>query len=108
MKSIVIPASVTGLSDQMLEGCTALKTVTFANGSKAETIGKRTFAGCTQLAAPTLPETITTIGYEAFRECASLTDVVLPDAVSSMGERTFYACTLLQSIHIPAALPATA
>ena len=106
LKSIVIPASVTGLSDQMLEGCTALKTVTFANGSKAETIGKRTFAGCTQLAAPTLPETITTIGYEAFRECASLTDVVLPDAVSSMGERTFYACTLLQSIHIPAALPA--
>ena len=74
LTAITIPASVVTLGQYggdtnargVFQGCTALKTVTFASGSKLELIGNNCFQGCTALTSITIPASVKAIGKGAF------------------------------------------
>ncbi len=78
IESVTIPASVQSLGYRAFVGCTALKTVTFAQGSE-----------------------LTTIDYYAFQNCKALTEITLPAGVGSFWtDWVFYDCSALTDIHV--------
>ncbi len=70
-------------------------------------IGNEAFAGCTPLAALTLPDSITHIGDYAFSGCEGLQQVTIPSGVQTMGVRAFADCIGLNTVQIDAETPPT-
>ena len=64
-------------------------------------VGENAFAGCSNLASITLPETVTSIGNTAFFNCSNLTDIALQPGIVSIGRGAFRDCSSLESIVIP-------
>ena len=64
-------------------------------------VGENAFAGCSNLASITLPETVTSIGNTAFFHCSNLTDIALQPGIVSIGRGAFRDCSSLESIVIP-------
>lgn len=98
--SVTIPASVEIIKDSAFYGCSNLKTVTFAKGSKLREIGNNAFRTCSSLSKITLPETLESIGYYAFDECSALTTMNIPASVTSIEFNAFNDCTSLQTVDI--------
>ena len=79
--------------------------------SQLETIGYKSFAGCTALKEIVIPETVTTIGTSAFEDCRKLENVVfegsegaieeLTVSLETIGDWAFYNCHNLKLIDIP-------
>ena len=69
IKSVVMPASVTG-------------------------IGEQAFYYCSNLESLILPDSITEIGREAFAFCLKLKDIKLPKNIKKINEMTFFGCEL--------------
>ncbi|MCG8581564.1 MAG: leucine-rich repeat protein [Bacteroidales bacterium] len=111
LKEIEIPASVTGFGEQVFWGCTALKSVTFEEGSQLAQIGNNTFQNL-KLESIVLPANLRTIPGNAFVGCsldylgfedgsqlnaiqsnafkdAQLKTVVIPQSVTSVGSGAF-------------------
>ena len=65
-----------------------------------ESIGKESFAYCSNLTSLTIPDSVTTIGDHAFSS-SSLTNITIPNSVTSIGEYAFRGCEGLMSITIP-------
>ncbi|MBR3784376.1 MAG: leucine-rich repeat domain-containing protein, partial [Bacteroidales bacterium] len=65
--------------------------------SNVETIGNKTFYGCTGLTSITIGSGVTSIGSSAFRDCTSLTSVTIPNSVTSIDSYAFSGCTGLTS-----------
>ncbi len=84
--------SYASVPKQLFEDCTALLTVTFAEGTTE--IGESWFSGCSSLMRVTLPESAATLGKNAFANCTSLQDIDLQH-VSSIGEGAFTGCETL-------------
>lgn len=61
-----------------------------------------TFAGCSGLAAVSLPPCLTAIGSHAFFGCESLQTLSVPQKVTTLGDYAFGECTALAAINIPA------
>ncbi len=130
LESIEIPASVVELvceftvSYGVFQSCSSLKTVTFAEGSKLETLGYNTFRNCESLETITLPKQVTNVPGEVFYACDSLTEVVfegelaaipagifagktqlttvvIPETVTAIGANAFDGCTSLVNVTIP-------
>lgn len=75
IQSIEIPASVKTL-DGSFQGCEALKSVTFEEGTQLEKIGGApAFSDCTALGSITLPASVATIDNFSFRNCSALKSV---------------------------------
>ena len=108
LESIEIPASILEIPDAdpdipsydrnagLFEGCSALRLVTFAKGSKCTKIGAYAFSG-TAIESFTIPETVSAIGKEAFSS-TPLVSVTIPNTVTSLGENTFDQCSSLASV----------
>ena len=77
IEKIVIPDTVTSISD-------------------------RTFMNCTELKDIVIPDTVIKIGGAAFGNCTSLREVNLPSRLISLGSSAFYNCDSLTEITIPA------
>jgi len=83
-----------------------ITTITAAHiGQGVTTLGTGAFAGCSNLASVTLPDSLTVIsdgsyGNGAFGFCTSLTSVTIPNSVTSIGNYAFYDCTSLTSVTI--------
>ena len=92
IRAVHVDAGITNLPDFAFFGCSALETVSFAEGSRLTTIGGSTFNGCTSLKELTLPQGVKTIYGNAFRGCSSLTSVYLPDTVSYITGGAFRDC----------------
>ncbi len=103
LTSITIPESVTSIGNYAFSGCASLKTVTFGENSKLESIGSYAFYGCSSLTSITIPESVTSIGSDAFYNCTSLKTVNFGEnsKLESIGYEAFYACVRLTSITIP-------
>ena len=71
---LVIPDSVTSISDDAFRGCDSLASVTMGNG--VTSIGAYAFFNCTSLTNVTIPDSVTTIGDRAFHECYKLVEVI--------------------------------
>lgn len=115
LTEITIPANVTTMLfngwlvnyySGTFEGCTALSSVTFAEGSKLKTLPQQIFAGCTSLNSVVLPEVLTSIGIRAFgmgqngEGCKNLKNIVLPSGLQIIGDMAFNYSGLTQ-ITIP-------
>ena len=92
IRTVEVASGITNLPDFVFYGCSALETVSFAEGSRLTTIGGSTFNGCTSLKELTLPQGVKTIYGNAFRGCSSLTSVYLPDTVSYITGGAFRDC----------------
>ena len=94
---LVIPNSVTTISNYAFDGCTGLTSMTIPN--TVTTIGSSAFSDCTGLTSITIPESVTTIGSYAFCGCSGLVDLTMPNSVTHIGERAFYECEALKKIY---------
>ena len=122
LRSITIPAGIQSIEGEAFSG-SGLQTVTFASGSKLETIGDFAFAYCA-LETLSIPDSVTiigdaaffanpltsvtlsansklkTIGMEAFRYCYHLTAINLPGKLETIDELAF-ANTGLEVVTVP-------
>ncbi len=99
LKSVVLPNTLTRIGDDAFEGCKALESIRIP--SNVTEIGKDAFAGCTTLKEITIPPAVKTLGAGAFYGCTGLTEVVIPDTVESIGNGILYNCSALQSLTLP-------
>ena len=92
---LVIPDSVTSISDDAFRGCDSLASVTMGNG--VTSIGAYAFFNCTSLTNVTIPDSVTSIGDEAFYECYKLVEVInksnlnITKGISDNGYLGYYA-----------------
>lgn len=70
-------------------------------------IGENVFNGCTGLTSVTIPAGVTTIGDSAFWNCSSLTTLTVPGSVIAIAGWAFYSCKKLESVFVLASDPPT-
>ena len=104
LKSITIPKNVTHIGDDkaqnnegVFNGCSALETVNFEQGSKLETLGNYTFVGCEKLSSVSLPSSLTYLGHTSFTGTA-ITSISIPNGITNIGKETFWGCQNLKSV----------
>ena len=127
LKSITIPASVTEIGTKAFTYCTALASVTFADGSapltmgesvferagltsitlpaRVKTLGKRAFYYCQTLKTAAFDKTnLTEIPVSMFENCKLLSSVSAPKGITAIGTDAFYNCAALKSMTVPASV----
>jgi hypothetical protein len=87
--SVNIPSTITTISANAFNGCSAMAYVTFSENSKLTTIGDSAFLGCNTIHDIQLPDTVTTIGANAFSGCYNLASISIPYNVTSIGAGAF-------------------
>ncbi len=97
VKDLVIPNSITFISNSAFTGCSGLTSVTIPNS--VTSIGEGAFNQCTSLPSIDLPNSITSIGNYAFSDCSGLTSVTIPNSITSIGEGVFSGCSGLTNIN---------
>ena len=100
--NLVIPNSVTSISNYAFYDCYGLTSVTIPNS--VTSIGNSAFWGCDGLTSVTIPNSVTSIGNHAFRDCDGLASVTIPNSVTSIGTYAFGGCSGLTSVTIPNSL----
>jgi hypothetical protein len=123
LTSIIIPGTVTEIGTGIFRNCTALKTVTLAEG--VPVISDSMFDGCSSLTEITIPSSVTQIGEYAFRESGirsinwparfavipggvlsgtNLTVLVIPEGVTEIRDGAFANCEVLTSVAFPSTI----
>ena len=82
-----------GIISWALEGCVALKELSFGENALLVSIGTGALKGCTELQTLVLPPSLEEIGDEAFMGCSYLDNVIVPGNVKRVGVRAFKNCT---------------
>jgi hypothetical protein len=98
IKDLVIPNSVTSISNYAFYGCSGLTSATIPNS--VTSIGDWAFYDCTDLTSITIPNSVTSIGIYAFSGCYGLTSITIPNSVTSIGSGAFSGCSDLTSITV--------
>ena len=109
LSSIVIPSSVTIISDSTFDDCQLLQITVDSNnpnytshqGSLYNKNQSELIRGAGNASTVEILSTVTSIGDNAFYGCRILTSVKIPDTVTSIGEEAFYYCTKITNISIP-------
>ena len=94
-----IVCTVTALDDKSFYGCADLTAVTIPGS--VESIGQQAFYGCKGLTSISIPASVKSIGVQAFARCTGLTSLTIPNAVTEIQQGTFYGCTSLANVTIP-------
>ena len=94
LEKVSVPAA-TVVGHGTFKGCTALETVEMSNVTE---IGRFAFHGCTKLPSVNVPEA-TFIDCEAFRECTALVNATVPKA-TEIGHLAFFNCVKLTSVDV--------
>lgn len=102
LKKIILPESLTVISDNAFRSCDKLYSVVLPNN--LETIGSQVFEYCTALSNLSIPASLKKIGSYAFHDCKTLTEMILPEGLTSIGNRAFYNCTALSKVVLPTTL----
>lgn len=104
LTSITLPSGITSLGFCIFKSCTALENITIP--ASVQTIGSSTFSGCTSLETVTFEasSSLTSIGSSAFNGCSSLSSINLPSGISNLDDSTFKGCTALNTIVLPEGL----
>ena len=98
LESVKIPASVISIEERAFQSCSNLDSVTFAEGSRLETINNFAFNDCGKLTSIEFPSGTKSIGNQAFTYCTSLTSIKIPSSVTTIGENAFQRCSNLSSV----------
>ena len=77
IKELVIPNTVTSISDKAFINCNSLVAVTIPNSVKS--IGKQAFMGCSNLTTVTILNNQISIEQDAFDGCSSLVNITPPN-----------------------------
>ncbi len=101
LTEVNIPASVTTIDKYAFYYCQALKTVTFAEGSKLTAIEDSTFAYCKSLTEITIPKSVTKVGECAFYACSALKSATISEGVTTINRCAFAYNDALTSVTIP-------
>lgn len=102
LTSVVIPDSVTLISDDAFENQTSLTSVNV--GKNVVTIGVSAFEGCTSLKTVVIGDATEYIYASAFEGCTALETVTLGKNVKEITGSVFENCTSLKTITIPASI----
>ena len=97
VRKIILPDSITHISDSAFSDFGRLKTVRFPNG--VTEIPDYAFCNCTSLKKVEM-NALTKIGNGAFENCRSLSSFRFPDTLQQLGERAF-AGTRLKKVSLP-------
>lgn len=84
VESVTIPASATEIAEMAFYGCSALKSVTFAEESQLKKIGESAFYTATSLETLTIPKGVTEIGTNAFYATHALREINLPASLTTV------------------------
>ena len=98
--SVVIPKTIKKVRFGCFEGCTALKSVTFAMDSPIKELPSYTFRLCSSLEEIILPDNLSFIDYAEFESCTSLKTINLPETVTEIGPSAFLGCISLENINL--------
>lgn len=101
LKWASLPSSVDSLGMFLFSGCTALETVTIAEGATVDTIPHYMCNGCSSLKSISIPDCVKSIGAYAFNECTALEDFVFPSQLLSIDNECFAYCTIFTSLRLP-------
>lgn len=125
VRSIVLPESVSVISDSAFNCCTALQKTNIPSGVKVipkeafrcchalrkidlpsgvVKIDDLAFSGCDSLEAISIPASVTTIGYGSFMGCNALKTINIPTGVVKIGPHAFSGCKQLKTITIPSSV----
>lgn len=96
--SVIIPSSISSITESAFSGCSALTSVTLPNSITH--IYRNAFSGCSSLSSIVIPDGVTYIGDYAFNGCNNLTSVTIPSSVITIGDHAFYNCTGLINVYI--------
>jgi len=99
LEKILLPDSLTEISDQMFLGCSKLIDIEIPSG--VIRIGKNAFFGCEALLEIGIPATVDVIDNSAFQNCSSLhtVDIEEGSVLYSLGDGIFYNCIALENIN---------
>ena len=90
---------LTGISNYAFNRCSNLAAVTLP--STITSIGMCAFDDCYALAAIDIPSCVTFIDGAAFSDCRNLTSIILPEGITSIGDWLLDGCIGLTEITIP-------
>jgi len=96
LASVEIPDTVIAIGDYVFANCVSLKTAEFAG--YITDMGDGTFFGCEALESVELPEKLTSISKSTFSGCVNLISVVVPAGVKVIEKEAFYGCSSLNSV----------
>lgn len=98
VRNLVIPDTVTRISDYAFNGCGYLNKVTIPNS--VTEIGEYAFSH-SRVISIELPSSITSISTGMFQYCQYLESITIPSSVTSIGDSAFFLCANLTGITIP-------
>lgn len=96
--SVYVPNTVNTIEGAAFKWCRSLKTITFENNSKLESIQGDTFAFCVALESIVIPDMVKYIDGGAFNECSSMKTVEMGSSVEYIGRLAFGDCLSLAEI----------
>lgn len=100
VKNLYIEEGITSIDDVSIYHKEALEKIHLPNS--LETIGARSFSGCSSLTGSiTIPEGMTSISESTFEGCSNLQEVILPESLTDIGDNAFYGCSKLKNINLP-------
>lgn len=98
LKSVVIPKTITSISDAAFRNCNGLEYVSLPNTITC--IGEEAFAYCESLKEIILPDSVSSIGYGAFT-MTGVTEIIIPDGITAIADHLFADCRELSALTIP-------
>ena len=99
-KEIVIPASVTSISELAFQDYKYLQNIEFENESMLTIIGARAFSGCASLKNIVIPKSVKNIGVDAFRGCQKLEKLSTPkESTIVISDLSFEGCESLKTVN---------
>lgn len=99
LESILLPNSITKLSDNAFHNSYKLNNISLPNSIIS--IGAGAFSHCSSLEFISLPDSVTTIRSNVFYNCRNLRNIVFSDSLVSIGSHAFQDCENLNNISIP-------
>ena len=99
--TLSLPNTIKEIGRKAFEYCSAMTTLTIAEGSCLETIGENAFYSCKNLGELSLPGTVTTMGQLAFGNTGLVT-VTLGEGITAIPAHTFNSSSKLKNINFPA------
>lgn len=97
--SVVLPDTVTTITNETFACCSKLSSVTLSNNLKI--IGENAFFACSSLTEIDIPDSVEEIADYAFSSCGELSSVSLSDNLRKIGKGLFYGSSSLSEIDIP-------